>query len=153
VQGGKVWDRAPYPLLIIPNANLSYTIQEETFALLDPMEFIHDQYVSWDMTWKPKGALFNRIPLFKWLRLREIIGFRGWYGKLSDRNNPLKNGVGLYELPANTTFMGDKPYMEMSAGISNILKILRVDYVWRLSYRRREGVPDRGIRIKLEFSY
>jgi len=153
VQGGKVWDRAPYPLLIIPNANLSYTIQEETFALLDPMEFIHDQYVSWDMTWKPKGALFNRIPLFKWLRLREIIGFRGWYGKLSDRNNPLKNGVGLYELPSNTTFMGDKPYMEMSAGISNILKILRVDYVWRLSYRRREGVPDRGIRIKLEFSY
>jgi hypothetical protein len=153
VQGGKVWDRAPYPLLLIPNANLSYTIQEETFALLDPMEFIHDRYVSWDMTWKPKGALFNRIPVFKHLKLREIVGFRGWYGQLSDRNNPEKEGVGLYELPSGTTMMGRKPYMEMSVGLSNIFKILRLDYVWRMSYRNRAEVPDNGIRIKLEFSY
>jgi len=153
VQGGKIWERAPYPLLLMPNANLSYTIQEETFALLDPMEFIHDQYVSWDATWKLKGACINRIPLVKRLKLRETVGFRGWYGTLSDSNNPLIQGAGLYQLPANTTFMDDKPYMEMSVGISNILKVIRLDYVWRLSYRHREGVPDNGVRIKLEFSY
>jgi len=153
VQCGKVWDKVPYPLLLIPNANLSYTIQEETFALLDPMEFIHDRYVSWEATWKFKGALFNRIPLLKRLHLREIIGFRGWYGSLSDRNNPLKTDAELFRLPENTTFMSKKPYMEMNVGLGNILKIIRIDYVWRLSYRNRQDVPDYGFRLKLEFSY
>ena len=50
-------------MLILPNANLSYTIQPESYALMNALEFINDQYVSWDFTYYANGALFNRIPI------------------------------------------------------------------------------------------
>ena len=51
VKAGKVWDKVPFPMLILPNANLSYTIQPESYALMNALEFINDQYVSWDFTY------------------------------------------------------------------------------------------------------
>jgi hypothetical protein len=99
------------------------------------------------------GWLFNRLPLIKKLQLREVISFRGWYGDLSDKNNPSINPDGLYRLPGNTHMMGDKPYMEFGVGVENIFKLLRLDYVWRLSYREHVGVPDSGLRMKLKFSF
>ena len=49
--------------------------------------------------------------------------------------------------------MGDKPYMEAGVGLDNILTILRVDYVWRLTYRERAGTDRHGIRIQLHFNF
>ena len=49
--------------------------------------------------------------------------------------------------------MGDKPYMEAGVGIDNILTILRVDYVWRLTYRDNAGTDRRGVRIQLHFNF
>ncbi|MDR2139553.1 MAG: DUF5686 and carboxypeptidase regulatory-like domain-containing protein [Tannerella sp.] len=152
-QAGMVWDRVPYPLLIIPNANLSYSIEAESYALMDPMEFINDRYVSWELTYFMNGTLFNRLPLLKYLKLREIVAFRGWYGSLSDRNNPANNGTGLYRFPANSYLMTEGPYMEVSVGINNLFKVLRVDYVRRLSYRNHPYTPGHGLRILAEFSF
>lgn len=152
-QAGQVWDRVPYPLLYIPNANLSYSIEAESFALMDPMEFINDRFVSWEMSYYMNGWLFNRLPLIKELQLREVLTFRGWYGDLNDKNNPYVNGAGLYKLPGNTYMMGDKPYMEFGVGVENIFKLVRLDYIWRLSYRDHEGVPNSGLRMKMKFSF
>lgn len=152
-QAGKVWDRVPYPLLHIPNANLSYSIESESFPLMDPMEFINDHFVSWEMSYFMNGWLFNRLPLIKELQLREVLTFRGWYGDLSDKNNPQIDGVGLYKLPENTYMMGDKPYMEVGVGIENIFKLIRLDYIWRLSYRDHKGTPKSGLRVKMKFSF
>ena len=54
---------------MIPNANLSYTIQPESFALMNAMEFVNDQYLSWDVTYWINGAILNRIPLLKKLKM------------------------------------------------------------------------------------
>ena len=98
--------------------------------------------------------MFNRIPLVNKLKLREVINFKGLWGHLSDRNNPAKN-PDLLRFPALSCArpMGATPYMEISAGIDNILSILRVDYVWRLSYRNTPNAPDSGIRIALHFTF
>ncbi|MDR3308627.1 MAG: DUF5686 and carboxypeptidase regulatory-like domain-containing protein [Tannerella sp.] len=152
-QAGKVWDRVPYPMLIIPNANLSYSIEPETFPLMDPMEFINDRCVSWETTYFLNGWIFNRLPLIQELQLREVVSFRGWYGDLSDKNNPSLNGDGLYAFPANTHLMGKRPYMEIGAGVENIFKLVRVDYIWRLSYRDHPSVPNSGIRFRMKFSF
>jgi hypothetical protein len=152
-QAGRVWNRVPYPLLHIPNANLSYSIEAETFPLMNPMEFINDRFASWEMTYFMNGWLFNRLPLIKKLQVREVFSFRGWYGDLSDKNNPAVNGEGLYEFPKNTYMMGDKPYMEVGVGVENIFKLIRLDYIWRLSYRDHEGVPNSGLRVKMKFSF
>lgn len=155
ISGGHVWSRSPYPNLLIPNANLSYTIQPESFALMNAMEFINDSYASWDLTYWLNGALFNYIPVLKKLKLREAISFRGLWGHLSHRNDPAQNPE-LFAFPvdAHTTRMTSRPYMEIGAGIDNVFKILRVDYVWRLTYRHMPYACDRsGLRIALHFTF
>ena len=152
-QAGQIWNKAPFPLLFIPNANLSYTIESETFHLMDPMEFINDRFFSWESTYYLNGWLFNRLPLIKRLQLREVVSFRGWYGELSNKNNPHLSGEGLYRFPENTYLMGDKPYMEIGAGIANIFKLIRLDYVWRLTYRDHIDTPKNGIRLKIVFGF
>ncbi len=152
VKAGKVWDRVPFPLLIIPNANLSYTIQPESYSLMNALEFINDQYLSWDFTYNANGALFNRIPLIKYLKLREVITFKGLYGHLSDKNNPRYN-PDLFLFPQGSMAMGKVPYMEIGAGIDNIFTFLRLDYVWRLTYRDTPNINKSGLRISLHFSF
>lgn len=154
VKGAHVWSRANYPNLLIPNANLSYTIQPESFALMNPMEFINDSYASWDVTYWANGAIFNYIPLLRSLKLREVFNFRGVAGHLSDRNDPELHPE-LFRFPeiAHTRRMTSTPYMEASAGIDNIFRILRVDYVWRLTYRDSYDISRGGVRIALHFSF
>lgn len=154
VKGGKIWSKVPYPDLLLPNANLSYTIQRESYALMDVMEFANDQYLSWDITYWGGGALLNRIPLVKYLKLREVISFRGLWGSLSDRNNPAKSGdVFLFPADVRCQPMGSKPYMEIGVGLDNILTFLRLDYVWRLTYRNTPGVARGGVRLALHFTF
>lgn len=154
VKGGHVWSRSPYPALLIPNANLSYTIQPESFALMNAMEFINDSYVQWDLTYWANGALFNRIPLLKKTKLREVVSLRGVWGHLSHRNRPDLN-PDLYRFPAaaDTRLMGSTPYMEVSAGLDNIFRILRLDYVWRLTYRDAPGIDRSGLRVALHITF
>ncbi len=158
LKGGHIWSRSPYMALATPNANLSYTIQDESFALLNPMEFIGDSYVSWDLTYWANGALFNYIPLLKKLKLREVVAFRGWLGHLSDKNNPRfdtdrQNPLLMFPQEAAATPMHKLPYMEISAGIDNFLKVLRIDYVWRLNYRDTPGIDRSGLRIALHVTF
>lgn len=154
VKGEKLWSQVAYPDLVMPNVNLSYTIQPESYALMKPMEFINDQALSWDLTYWGNGVLMNRLPLIKRLRLREVLTFRGLWGSLSDKNNPAKTGdVFLFPEDVPCLPLGDKPYMEAGVGIDNIFTILRVDYVWRLTYRDHAGTDRRGVRIQLHFNF
>lgn len=154
LKAGKIWSQVQYPALMWPNANLSYTIQPESYALMNAMEFANDQYLSWDLTYWANGALFNRIPLIKYLRLREVVSFRGLYGKLSDKNNPeLHNELFRFPFDSFATPMKKQPYMELGVGIDNILTILRVDYVWRLTYRDTPNVDRGGVRVQLHFTF
>ncbi|MDE6265743.1 MAG: DUF5686 and carboxypeptidase regulatory-like domain-containing protein [Muribaculaceae bacterium] len=154
LKGGHLWGGTPFPQLFTPNANLSYTIQPESFALLNPLEFVADSYCSWDVTYWANGAIFNYIPVLKRLKLREVFCFRGYTGELSQVNNP-DYSPWLLEFPVqcHTTGMNWKPYMELSAGIDNLFRCLRVDYVWRMSYLDRPDIDKSGLRIALHFTF
>jgi len=152
-KAGKVWNKVPYPLLILPNANLSYTIQPESYTNMNVMEFINDEYASWDLTYYMNGNLLNRLPLIKKLKWREVFCFRGLWGNLTDKNNPANGESGLYLFPNGSYTMGNTPYMEASVGIENILKFIRIDYTWRLNYRENPGIQVQGIRATMRFSF
>ncbi|HEY5592241.1 MAG TPA: DUF5686 family protein [Paludibacter sp.] len=152
LRAGKVWNKVPFPLLILPNANLSYIIQYESYPMMNALEFINDQYVSWDMNYNMNGLLFNQIPFLKYLKLREILSFRGLYGNLSNQNNPALS-KGLYEFPAGSYKMGNVPYMEAGIGVNNIFNFLRVDYIWRLNYLDHPNIDKSGIRISMDFTF
>ena len=152
-KAGKVWNKVPYPLLILPNANLSYTIQPESYTNMNAMEFISDEYASWDLTYYMNGNLLNRLPLVKKLKWREVFCFRGLWGHLTDKNNPMNGGDGLYLFPDGSYTLGKAPYMEASVGIENIFKFLRLDYVWRLNYRDHPGIQTKGVRFMMRMSF
>ena len=144
IKGGIQWNKVPFPLLIMPAANLSYIIQNETFNLINNMEFLNDRYASLDVSWNLQGKIFNRIPLLKKLKWREFIGIKCLWGTLTDKNNPLlpqnANDSELMLFPGHYDAAGNfhtssyvmdpkKPYVEVSAGIHNIFKLLHVEYV------------------------
>jgi hypothetical protein len=151
-KAGKIWDKVPFPLLIMPNTNQSITIQPDAFHLMNALEFVTDQYVTFNATYYLKGWILNRVPVIKWLRLREVMSFNGIYGGLTKKNNPTYT-PGLYLFPDGTQPLGNTPYMEASVGVENILKILRIDYYRRLTYLDNPSIKKHGIRIALRFSF
>lgn len=158
VKGGIQWDKVPFPLLIMPAANLSYIVSDETFNLINNMEFLNDRYASLDVSWDLNGKIFNRIPLLKKLKWREWLGVKCLWGTLSDRNNPTlaRNADDnvLMMFPEGTFIMDKKrPYVELIAGIHNIFKIFHVQYVRRLNYLDLPTAHKHGVRIMMRFTF
>ena len=161
VKGGAQWNKVPFPLLIMPAADLSYILQRETFNLINNMEFLNDRYASLDVSWDLNGKIFNRIPLLKKLKWREAIGFKMLYGHLTDKNNPMKHpgDSELFLFPTRdgrpTSFVMDPktPYMECSVGIHNIFKILHIDYVRRLNYLDHPDANKWGVRFMVMMTF
>lgn len=150
-QGGMVWNSVPMPKLFTPNGNNSQLLSQNAFNTMGAMEFMMDQYVSLFATYHLKGLILNHIPLINRLRLREVLTFNILYGGMSEKNNP-RNGInGLYLLPATAKFLGNDPYMEYGIGIENIFKLIRIDYVRRLSYL--DGITSpHAFKITLQFT-
>ncbi|MDE6559654.1 MAG: carboxypeptidase-like regulatory domain-containing protein, partial [Muribaculaceae bacterium] len=55
LKGGKIWSQVDFPALMWQNANLSYTIQNESYSLMNPMEFPIDYYGSVDLSYYGNG--------------------------------------------------------------------------------------------------
>lgn len=154
LKGGHIWNTSAFTNLLIPNANLSYTIQPESFSLMKALEFLTDSYAQWDLTYWGNGILFNLVPGLKKAQLREVVNFKGVWGHLSSRNMPWRHpSLPQFPVGAMPRPMTDTPYMEASVGLDNIFRILRLDYVWRLTYRSTPGVDHSGLRLMLHFTF
>lgn len=159
MRAGKIWGQTPYPLLIIPNANLSYTYRRGSFETLTPMEFVFDRHLSWDVTYHMNGLILNRIPLVNRMKLREELFFRGIWGALDDRNNPNVDTSGrIFMFPtdyskATATPMTSVPFIEIGAGLTNIFRLMSVSWFQRLTYTDTPDVDLFGIRIAVEMQY
>ena len=158
LRAGAQWDKVPFPLLIMPAANLSYIVQKGSFNLINNMEFLNDRYASVDLAWDMNGKIFNRIPLLKKLKWREYIGFKGLWGSLTDKNNPfLFQNMGdatLMYFPEGSHVMNPKrPYMELILGVHNIFKLFHVQYVRRLNYNELPTAQKQGVRLMMRMSF
>lgn len=159
LEGGKTFGKLPYPLLTIHRANQTYSYQPEAYNLMNFLEFISDQYASIFIDHHFNGFIFNKLPIVKKLKLREVITFKGLMGKLSDENKATPENA-LLILPtdsngnSSTFSLAQKPYMEASFGIENIFKVLRVDFVKRLSYLDNPNVNSKiALRFRMIFEF
>ncbi len=140
--------KVPYTKLFAPMTNQSILLDPKSFNMMQPLEFMYDRYVDLHLNYYMKGLIFNRIPGLKVLKLREVASFHILAGWLGDRNNPKKT-EGLYVLPNSFTVDGHviptrtdfsdgkhayMPYMEFTVGVENIFRILRIDYVRRITH-------------------
>ncbi|MBX2900293.1 MAG: carboxypeptidase-like regulatory domain-containing protein [Cyclobacteriaceae bacterium] len=158
LEGGRIFGQVPFPLLTIHRANQSYSYQLQSYNLMNFLEFVSDQYVSLNFDHYFNGFLFNRIPLFKRLKWREVATFKVLYGSIRNENNPDYNSS-LYLFPTDvngvtTTFaVSSEPYMEGSIGIANIFKLIRVDAVKRFSYYDHPHIAKWGIRARFKLDF
>jgi hypothetical protein len=158
VEGNYIFGKLPFPLMDIHHANQTYSLQLDSYNLMNFQEFVSDHYASINIDHNFNGFFFNKIPLLKKLKLREIIDFKGLWGGVRGQNNP-SNDPSLLRFPVSTSgapityTLNNGPYIERSVGVGNIFKLLRIDLVRRFSYLDHPEVTQWGIRgrIKLDF--
>lgn len=165
-EAGRIFaDKLPYFFLKFPRANQSYIYRTGAFNMMNFMEFANDKWASVIMEHFFEGFFLNKIPLIKRLKLREVVSFKAVYGGLDDENNPNKNPELIQFIRKESTgepityLLDQKPYMEASAGLYNIFKFGRVDFVQRLNYLDNPDVPDLfgvkglGVRVKVSVKF
>ena len=157
VEGGKTFGQVPYPLLVLHRANQTYFYQQESYNLMNFLEFVSDHYASINIYHNFQGFIFNRVPLLKKLQWREVITLKALWGGVESRNIPTADNRLLRfptdnNLPITYTLDG-KPYIEGSIGIGNIFHLIRLDYVQRLNYLDHPNVSKWGIRGKVKFEF
>ena len=129
MEAGKTWQDLPYPLQFVHSGSESIFYNKAAFNTMNYFEFVSDQYVSARLEHHFEGLFFNKIPLFQRLKWREIVGVNGIYGSFKSLDET------ELILPDRTyTFEPGKPFVEAYVGVDNIVKFIRVDAVWRLSY-------------------
>lgn len=157
-EGGKVIGKVPFPLLAIHRANQTYAYQLNSYNLMNFLEFVSDQYVSLNVDHYFNGFFFNKIPLLKKLKWREVISVKLLYGNVSSENNPEKvSGLLKFPLLADGTpityTLESKPYVEGSVAIANIFKFFRIDLVKRFTYLDHPGISTLGLRARFKFDF
>jgi hypothetical protein len=146
VEVGRIWGTLPYPLLKLHEGNETYFFDESAHNMMNYYEFVSDKYITAYYTHHFDGFFFNRIPLFRKLKWREVAFVNGLVGGMDETNKDYSVfPEGLYTL--------SKPYFETGAGIENIFKVARIDAVWRLSYLDNPNIQKFGIRFSLQFSF
>jgi Family of unknown function (DUF5686)/CarboxypepD_reg-like domain len=146
-EGGKIWGALPYPLLTIHSGNEALYLDAMALNTMRFFEFISDRYVQVFAEHHFEGLFLNRIPLMRRLKWREVATFKAVAGDLDD-----KNLEELLLLPGMYSLYGG-PYMEASAGIENIFKILRMDIIWRLRYNDHPGTSPFALRGMLVINF
>lgn len=158
VEGSDIFGKVPFPLLDIHHANQTYSLQLDSYNMMNFEEFVSDHYASVFLDHNFNGFFFNKIPLVKKLKLREMVDFKALWGGVRNENNPA-NDPSLLRFPSYRTgvpityTLNNGPYMEGSVGIGNIFKVIRIDVVRRFSYLDHPNAPEWGIRTRVKFDF
>jgi hypothetical protein len=158
LEGGYIFGKLPFPLLTLHRANQTYGFQDNSYNMMNFLEFVSDRFAASNLDFYFNGFFLNKIPLIKKLKLREVATFKILYGGVRDENNPNINSE-LLKFPTDsmgqpTTFaLGKTPYIEVSVGLANIFKLVRVDLVKRMTYLDNPGVVKLGIRTRIRFDF
>lgn len=147
VEAGYISSAVPFPLLEIHRGNETGGSGQYYFNHMNYMEFASDAFVNLYVEYGLNGFFFNKIWGLRKLQLRELFTFKTCYGRLLNNNNS------VLALPAQTYEL-DKPYMEFGVGVTNLLKLIRLEYIWRLNYLDHENLNStRGLFIRFNFEF
>jgi hypothetical protein len=152
VQAGKIFGNLPYPMLQMHQGNETFFYDEASYNTMNYFEFVSDKWASVWASYHAEGLLFNKIPLLRKLKWREVASAKVLVGSYDLKNDELLsrdfNADGIADI-----YRLKQPYMEAAIGVENIFKILRVDALWRLSYLDHANIVRFGLRAKLQFEF
>jgi len=126
VYAGKIVGTLPFTFLENHPGNDIYYYNASAFNLMNRFEYLSDKYAGINIEHHIGSGLFRFIPLTRKLKWRQFWNVKALWGSLSSDNEALNNTTGLFKT------LNGKTYMEVGTGIDNILKVLRLDLVWRV---------------------
>ncbi len=146
---GYLVGEAPYTLLDQPVGSMSLGYAKYEYNLLHHASFAHNATSNTHIHFNGGGILMNSVPLLRRFKLREILSLKVHVGKLTG------DYEGVFDLPEFFHNEYTEPYAEVGFGFTNILKVLRIEYVHQLnqSYLNRNFTDNDGIRIRAEMSF
>lgn len=127
VYGGKINGAMPFTNLENHPGNDLYYYNPLAFNLMNRFEYLSDKYAGINMEHNIGSGLFRFIPFTRKLKWRQFYTAKTLWGSLRDENLTLNNKTNTFKT------LNGKTYIEVGTGIDNILKALRLDFVWRLS--------------------
>jgi Family of unknown function (DUF5686)/CarboxypepD_reg-like domain len=147
LEAGKYWGNVPYPFMELHAGNGTVFYDFKAYNMQNFFEFISDQYAQLWYTHHFDGILFNKIPLIKKLKWREVASFKTVVGTVNKSNKD------LIVFPERLYDLSKGPYYEAGIGLENIFKIIRLDAVWRLNYLNNPDITKFkvGISVQLQF--
>ena len=149
INGGYLIGDAPYDMLDMPVGSQSLGFAKYRYNLLYQATFANNLYSNAHLEFSGGGIILNRIPLIRNLKLREIASLKSHYGTLDNVYN------GIFDLPEYYNNRLTYPYTELGVGLTNIFKIIRVEYVRQVGdYHTKENLADKyGVRFRAELSF
>lgn len=144
---GKIFGAVPYPLMELHGGNETYVYDYMSFNMMKYYEFASDQYASVGMFHHFEGLLFNKVPLLKKLKWREVVTCKALWGSVNEKNRK------TLIFPTTLNSLGNEPYVEVSAGIENIFKVFRVDALWRSTYHRPRAIENFGVKFGFQLAF
>ena len=133
--------------MIINAGNETFYLDDIAFNSMNFFEFINDRGATMFLEQHFDGLFFNRVPLFRRLKWREVVGFKAAVGDLDP-----KQRQEMELLPFMNDLTGG-PFMEASLGVENIFKVMRVDAVRRLTYLDLPNAKPWSLRLKLNITF
>jgi hypothetical protein len=144
---GKIFGSVPYPLMELHGGNETYVYDYMSFNMMKYYEFASDQYASVGMFHHFEGLLFNKVPLLKKLKWREVVTCKALWGSVNDKNRK------TLIFPNTLNALGNEPYVEVSAGVENIFKVFRIDALWRSTYLRERSIENFGVKFGFQLAF
>ena len=134
VYGGKIFGDMPFTNLENHPGNDLFYYNTFAFNLMNRFEYLSDQYACVNVEHNIGSGLFRFIPLTRKLKWRQFWTAKTLFGSLSNANKSINYTLDNWgnKIPAFKTLNG-KTYIEVGTGIDNIFKLLRLDFVWRVS--------------------
>ena len=144
---GKIFGAVPYPLMELHGGNETYVYDYMSFNMMKYYEFASDQYASIGMFHHFEGLLFNKVPLLKKLKWREVVTCKALWGSVNDINRK------TLIFPNTLSALNNEPYVEISAGVENIFKVFRIDALWRSTYLRERAIENFGVKFGFQLAF
>jgi hypothetical protein len=144
---GKIFGIVPYPLMELHGGNETYVYDYMSFNMMKYYEFASDQYASVGLFHHFEGLLFNKLPLIKKLKWREVVTCKALWGSVTQKN------TSTLIFPKTLSALGNEPYVEVSAGVENIFKVFRIDALWRSTYHRQKTIENFGVKFGFQLAF